>query len=105
MFRSSCLPKQLEAEWHFGGVKYRYGGNKEGKITQIVASCKTNLFLKDTIPNAANRSSFMRYQWLEQTHLVTDIALPYSGVEHNCWAADLVCVEWIGKLQHDGEGK
>lgn len=44
MFRSSCLPKQLEAEWHFGGVKYRYGGNKEGKIRQIVASCKTNLF-------------------------------------------------------------
>uniref|UniRef100_A0A8C3BVF9 nucleoside diphosphate phosphatase n=1 Tax=Cairina moschata TaxID=8855 RepID=A0A8C3BVF9_CAIMO len=31
MFRSSCLPKQLEAEWHFGGVKYRYGGNKEGE--------------------------------------------------------------------------
>ncbi|NXX89244.1 ENTP5 diphosphohydrolase, partial [Centropus bengalensis] len=30
MFRSSCLPKQLEAEWHFGGVKYWYGGNKEG---------------------------------------------------------------------------
>ncbi|KAJ6661304.1 hypothetical protein lerEdw1_015441 [Lerista edwardsae] len=29
MFRSSCLPKQLEAEWHFGGVKYQYGGNKE----------------------------------------------------------------------------
>ncbi|NXA50375.1 ENTP5 diphosphohydrolase, partial [Nothocercus julius] len=32
MFRSSCLPKQLEAEWHFGGVKYRYGGNKEGEM-------------------------------------------------------------------------
>ncbi|NXH46321.1 ENTP5 diphosphohydrolase, partial [Dicaeum eximium] len=31
MFRSSCLPKQLEAEWHFGGVKYQYGGNKEGQ--------------------------------------------------------------------------
>ncbi|NWU98318.1 ENTP5 diphosphohydrolase, partial [Upupa epops] len=31
MFHSSCLPKQLEAEWHFGGVKYRYGGNKEGE--------------------------------------------------------------------------
>ncbi|XP_062434097.1 nucleoside diphosphate phosphatase ENTPD5 isoform X2 [Rhea pennata] len=31
MFRSSCLPKQLEAEWHFGGVKYQYGGNKEGE--------------------------------------------------------------------------
>ncbi|XP_042301539.1 ectonucleoside triphosphate diphosphohydrolase 5 isoform X2 [Sceloporus undulatus] len=30
-FRSSCLPKQLEAEWHFGGVKYQYGGNKEGE--------------------------------------------------------------------------
>ncbi|XP_025946588.1 ectonucleoside triphosphate diphosphohydrolase 5 isoform X4 [Apteryx rowi] len=31
MFRSSCLPKQLEAEWHFGGVKYQYGGNKQGE--------------------------------------------------------------------------
>ncbi|XP_053119998.1 nucleoside diphosphate phosphatase ENTPD5 isoform X2 [Hemicordylus capensis] len=30
-FRSSCLPKQLEAEWHFGGVKYQYGGNREGE--------------------------------------------------------------------------
>uniref|UniRef100_A0ACB8G5H0 Ectonucleoside triphosphate diphosphohydrolase 5 n=1 Tax=Sphaerodactylus townsendi TaxID=933632 RepID=A0ACB8G5H0_9SAUR len=30
-FRSSCLPKHLEAEWHFGGVKYQYGGNREGE--------------------------------------------------------------------------
>lgn len=40
MFRSSCLPKQLEAEWHFGGVKYRYGGKKEGKLRRLVASYK-----------------------------------------------------------------
>lgn len=37
MFRSSCLPRQLEAEWHFGGVKYRYGGNKEGKLRRLVS--------------------------------------------------------------------
>lgn len=30
-FRSACLPRWLEAEWIFGGVKYQYGGNKEGK--------------------------------------------------------------------------
>ncbi|XP_039389748.1 ectonucleoside triphosphate diphosphohydrolase 5 isoform X2 [Mauremys reevesii] len=29
MFRSSCLPKRLEAEWHFGGMRYQYGGNRE----------------------------------------------------------------------------
>lgn len=30
-FRSACLPRYLEAEWIFGGVKYQYGGNQEGK--------------------------------------------------------------------------
>uniref|UniRef100_A0A6I8NA47 nucleoside diphosphate phosphatase n=1 Tax=Ornithorhynchus anatinus TaxID=9258 RepID=A0A6I8NA47_ORNAN len=29
-FRSSCLPRRLEAEWHFAGVRYRYGGSPEG---------------------------------------------------------------------------
>ncbi|XP_021102235.1 ectonucleoside triphosphate diphosphohydrolase 5 isoform X4 [Heterocephalus glaber] len=28
-FRSACLPRWLEAEWIFGGVKYQYGGNQE----------------------------------------------------------------------------
>lgn len=37
MLRSSCLPKQLEAEWHFGGVKYQYGGNREGKLRQLAS--------------------------------------------------------------------
>nr|XP_006117796.1 ectonucleoside triphosphate diphosphohydrolase 5 isoform X2 [Pelodiscus sinensis] len=31
MFRSSCLPKRLEAEWHFAGVRYQYGGNRKGE--------------------------------------------------------------------------
>ncbi|XP_029454309.1 ectonucleoside triphosphate diphosphohydrolase 5 isoform X3 [Rhinatrema bivittatum] len=26
IFRSSCFPEHLEAEWQFGGVSYRYGG-------------------------------------------------------------------------------
>uniref|UniRef100_A0A6I8PGL6 nucleoside diphosphate phosphatase n=1 Tax=Ornithorhynchus anatinus TaxID=9258 RepID=A0A6I8PGL6_ORNAN len=30
-FRSSCLPRRLEAEWHFAGVRYRYGGSPEGE--------------------------------------------------------------------------
>ncbi|XP_058511619.1 nucleoside diphosphate phosphatase ENTPD5 isoform X2 [Ochotona princeps] len=31
-FRSACLPRWLEAEWVFGGVKYKYGGNQEGDV-------------------------------------------------------------------------
>ncbi|XP_077906658.1 nucleoside diphosphate phosphatase ENTPD5 isoform X3 [Ictidomys tridecemlineatus] len=31
-FRSACLPRWLEAEWIFGGVKYQYGGNREGEM-------------------------------------------------------------------------
>nr|XP_020022333.1 ectonucleoside triphosphate diphosphohydrolase 5 isoform X4 [Castor canadensis] len=31
-FRSACLPRWLEAEWIFGGVKYHYGGNQEGEM-------------------------------------------------------------------------
>lgn len=30
-FRSACLPRWLEAEWIFGGVKYQYGGNQGGE--------------------------------------------------------------------------
>ncbi|XP_029454305.1 ectonucleoside triphosphate diphosphohydrolase 5 isoform X2 [Rhinatrema bivittatum] len=31
IFRSSCFPEHLEAEWQFGGVSYRYGGIANGK--------------------------------------------------------------------------
>ncbi|XP_030069668.1 nucleoside diphosphate phosphatase ENTPD5 isoform X3 [Microcaecilia unicolor] len=31
IFRSSCLPKNLEAVWEFGGVSYRYGGIENGE--------------------------------------------------------------------------
>ncbi|XP_038621814.1 LOW QUALITY PROTEIN: ectonucleoside triphosphate diphosphohydrolase 5-like [Tachyglossus aculeatus] len=30
-FRSPCLPRRLEAEWHFAGVSYQYGGSPEGE--------------------------------------------------------------------------
>ncbi|XP_064420971.1 ectonucleoside triphosphate diphosphohydrolase 5 isoform X2 [Latimeria chalumnae] len=32
VYRSSCLPKTLKAEWKFGGINYKYGGNKEGPM-------------------------------------------------------------------------
>ncbi|TEA38145.1 hypothetical protein DBR06_SOUSAS5810094 [Sousa chinensis] len=38
-FRSACLPRWLEAEWIFGGVKYQYGGNQEGSLPLTFSPC------------------------------------------------------------------
>lgn len=94
MFRSSCLPKQLEAEWHFGGVKYQYGGNKEGKLRRLVASCKISLvfriwdfswqmlhqlpcIVKDTCPIIM--CTFDRAKAKSESLRVAGLYCPYSG--------------------------
>ncbi|XP_053235659.1 nucleoside diphosphate phosphatase ENTPD5 [Podarcis raffonei] len=64
-FRSSCLPKQLEAEWHFGGVKYQYGGNKEGETgfepcySEVLKVVKGKLHQPDEI----RHSSFYAFSY------------------------------------------
>ncbi|XP_019344261.1 nucleoside diphosphate phosphatase ENTPD5 isoform X1 [Alligator mississippiensis] len=65
MLRSSCLPKQLEAEWHFGGVKYQYGGNREGETgfepcyAEVVKVVQGKLHQPDEI----RRSSFYAFSY------------------------------------------
>ncbi|XP_020662906.3 nucleoside diphosphate phosphatase ENTPD5 [Pogona vitticeps] len=75
MFRSSCLPKQLEAEWHFGGVRYRYGGKKEGKTgfepcySEVLRVVQGKLHQADEI----QRSSFYAFSYYYDRAVDTDL--------------------------------
>ncbi|KAL7992551.1 hypothetical protein Chor_016807 [Crotalus horridus] len=74
-FRSSCLPKQLEAEWHFGGVKYQYGGNTEGETgfqpcySEVLKIVQGKLHQPDEI----QRSSFYAFSYYYDRAVDTDL--------------------------------
>ncbi|XP_062973929.1 nucleoside diphosphate phosphatase ENTPD5 isoform X2 [Elgaria multicarinata webbii] len=74
-FRSSCLPKQLEAEWHFGGVRYQYGGNKEGETgfepcySEVLKVVQGKLHQPDEI----RRSSFYAFSYYYDRAVETDL--------------------------------
>ncbi|XP_061467703.1 nucleoside diphosphate phosphatase ENTPD5 [Rhineura floridana] len=74
-FRSSCLPKQLEAEWHFGGVKYQYGGNKEGETgfepcySEVLKVVQGKLHQPDEIQS----SSFYAFSYYYDRAVDTDL--------------------------------
>ncbi|KAF4788540.1 hypothetical protein TURU_159048 [Turdus rufiventris] len=76
MFRSSCLPKQLEAEWHFGGVKYRYGGNKEGETgfkpcyLEVLKVVKGKLHQPDEIRGSSFYAFSYYYDRAADTNLI-----------------------------------
>ncbi|NXP73360.1 ENTP5 diphosphohydrolase, partial [Ramphastos sulfuratus] len=76
MFRSSCLPKQLEAEWHFGGVKYRYGGNKEGETgfkpcySEVLKVVKGKLHQPDEIRGSSFYAFSYYYDRAADTNLI-----------------------------------
>uniref|UniRef100_A0A8D0HDW0 nucleoside diphosphate phosphatase n=1 Tax=Sphenodon punctatus TaxID=8508 RepID=A0A8D0HDW0_SPHPU len=75
MFRSSCLPKQLEAEWHFGGVKYQYGGNREGETgfepcySEVLKVVQGKLHQ----PNEIHRRSFYAFSYYYDRAVDTDL--------------------------------
>ncbi|KAM7164163.1 nucleoside diphosphate phosphatase ENTPD5 isoform 3-T8 [Macrochelys suwanniensis] len=76
MFRSSCLPKRLEAEWHFGGVRYQYGGNREAGETgfepcysEVVKVVQGKLHQPDEI----RRSSFYAFSYYYDRAVDTDL--------------------------------
>ncbi|XP_063146160.1 nucleoside diphosphate phosphatase ENTPD5 isoform X4 [Candoia aspera] len=84
-FRSSCLPKQLEAEWHFGGIKYQYGGNKEGETgfepcySEVLKVVQGKLHQPDEI----QRSSFYAFSYYYDRAVDTDlIDYEKGGVLH-----------------------
>ncbi|XP_060118228.1 nucleoside diphosphate phosphatase ENTPD5 isoform X3 [Heteronotia binoei] len=75
-FRSSCLPKQLEAEWHFGGVKYQYGGNREAGETGF-ESCYSEVLKvvqgKLHQPDEIRRNSFYAFSYFYDRAVDTDL--------------------------------
>ncbi|XP_015281842.1 PREDICTED: ectonucleoside triphosphate diphosphohydrolase 5 [Gekko japonicus] len=74
-FRSSCLPKQLEAEWHFGGVKYQYGGNRQGETG--FESCYSEVLKvvqgKLHQPDEIRRNSFYAFSYFYDRAVDTDL--------------------------------
>ncbi|XP_077179323.1 nucleoside diphosphate phosphatase ENTPD5 isoform X3 [Paroedura picta] len=75
-FRSSCLPKQLEAEWHFGGVKYQYGGNREAGETGF-ESCYSEVLKvvqgKLHQPDEIRRNSFYAFSYFYDRAVDTEL--------------------------------
>uniref|UniRef100_A0A8C5KFX3 nucleoside diphosphate phosphatase n=1 Tax=Jaculus jaculus TaxID=51337 RepID=A0A8C5KFX3_JACJA len=75
-FRSACLPRWLEAEWIFGGVKYQYGGNQEGAMgfepcySEVLGVVQGKLHQ----PEEIRRSSFYAFSYYYDravdTHLI-----------------------------------
>uniref|UniRef100_A0A7N4PCN9 nucleoside diphosphate phosphatase n=1 Tax=Sarcophilus harrisii TaxID=9305 RepID=A0A7N4PCN9_SARHA len=74
-FRSSCLPKWLEAEWDFGGVKYQYGGRQEGEIgfeacySEVLRVVRGKLHQPDEI----RKSSFYAFSYYYDRAVDTDM--------------------------------
>ncbi|XP_074852910.1 nucleoside diphosphate phosphatase ENTPD5 isoform X2 [Carettochelys insculpta] len=75
MFRSSCLPKRLEAEWHFGGMRYQYGGNREGETgfepcySEVLKVVQGRLHQPDEI----RKSSFYAFSYYYDRAVDTDL--------------------------------
>ncbi|KAL8169191.1 UNVERIFIED_CONTAM: Ectonucleoside triphosphate diphosphohydrolase 5 [Gekko kuhli] len=75
-FRSSCLPKQLEAEWHFGGVKYQYGGNRQAGETGFELCYSEVLKVvqgKLHQPDEIRRNSFYAFSYFYDRAVDTDL--------------------------------
>ncbi|XP_023392782.1 protein FAM161B isoform X3 [Pteropus vampyrus] len=74
-FRSACLPRYLEAEWIFGGVKYQYGGNQEGEVgfepcyAEVLRVVQGKLHQPDEI----HRSSFYAFSYYYDRAVDTDM--------------------------------
>uniref|UniRef100_F7BNQ8 nucleoside diphosphate phosphatase n=1 Tax=Equus caballus TaxID=9796 RepID=F7BNQ8_HORSE len=64
-FRSACLPRWLEAEWIFGGVKYQYGGNQEGEMGFEPCYAEVLRVVQGKLhqPDEVQRSSFYAFSY------------------------------------------
>lgn len=75
-FRSACLPRWLEAEWIFGGVKYQYGGNQEGEVGFEPCYAEVRRVVQGKLhqPEEIRGSSFYAFSYYydraAETHLI-----------------------------------
>nr|XP_048305106.1 nucleoside diphosphate phosphatase ENTPD5 [Myodes glareolus] len=75
-FRSACLPRWLEAEWIFGGVKYQYGGNQEGEMgfepcyAEVLRVVRGKLHQAEEIRGSSFYAFSYYYDRAADTHLI-----------------------------------
>ncbi|EGW01649.1 Ectonucleoside triphosphate diphosphohydrolase 5 [Cricetulus griseus] len=75
-FRSACLPRWLEAEWIFGGVKYQYGGNQEGEMgfepcyAEVLRVVQGRLHQPEEIRGSSFYAFSYYYDRAADTHLI-----------------------------------
>ncbi|NP_031673.2 ectonucleoside triphosphate diphosphohydrolase 5 isoform X1 [Mus musculus] len=75
-FRSACLPRWLEAEWIFGGVKYQYGGNQEGEMgfepcyAEVLRVVQGKLHQPEEVRGSAFYAFSYYYDRAADTHLI-----------------------------------
>ncbi|XP_048219223.1 nucleoside diphosphate phosphatase ENTPD5-like [Perognathus longimembris pacificus] len=75
-FRSACLPRWLEAEWIFGGVKYQYGGNQDGVMGFEPCYAEVLRVVQGQLhqPEEIKRSSFYAFSYYydraADTHMI-----------------------------------
>uniref|UniRef100_A0A8D0QW08 nucleoside diphosphate phosphatase n=2 Tax=Sus scrofa TaxID=9823 RepID=A0A8D0QW08_PIG len=75
-FRSACLPRWLEAEWIFGGVKYQYGGNQEaGEVGFEPCYAEVLRVVQGKLhqPDEVQRSSFYAFSYYYDRAVDTDM--------------------------------
>ncbi|XP_072480993.1 nucleoside diphosphate phosphatase ENTPD5 isoform X1 [Notamacropus eugenii] len=74
-FRSSCLPKWLEAEWDFGGVKYHYGGRREGETGFEACYAEVLRVVQGKLhqPDEIRKSSFYAFSYYYDRAVDTDM--------------------------------
>nr|XP_012597226.1 ectonucleoside triphosphate diphosphohydrolase 5 isoform X4 [Microcebus murinus] len=74
-FRSACLPRWLEAEWIFGGVKYQYGGNQEGEMGFEPCYAEVLRVVQGKLhqPEEIQRSSFYAFSYYYDRAVDTDM--------------------------------
>uniref|UniRef100_A0A667GRZ1 nucleoside diphosphate phosphatase n=1 Tax=Lynx canadensis TaxID=61383 RepID=A0A667GRZ1_LYNCA len=106
-FRSACLPRWLEAEWIFGGVKYHYGGNKEGEMgfepcyTEVLRVVQGKLHQPDEV----QRSSFYAFSYYYDRAVDTDMIV-CDNLENFASGSPFLCMDlsYITALLKDGFG-
>ncbi|OBS77463.1 hypothetical protein A6R68_16062 [Neotoma lepida] len=106
-FRSACLPRWLEAEWIFGGVKYQYGGNQEGETgfgpcyAEVLKVVQGKLHQPEEVQGGSFYAFSYYYDRAADTHLIV-----CDNLESFTSGSPFLCMDlsYITALLKDGFG-
>uniref|UniRef100_A0A5F9CM42 nucleoside diphosphate phosphatase n=1 Tax=Oryctolagus cuniculus TaxID=9986 RepID=A0A5F9CM42_RABIT len=106
-FRSACLPRWLEAEWIFGGVKYQYGGNQEGDMGFEPCYAEVLRVVQGKLhqPEEVQRSSFYAFSYYYDRAVDTGMIV-CDNLEKFSSGSPFLCMDlsYITALLKDGFG-